>query len=184
MKFEPTLSELSNTKVNGIGILNIPDTEFESKLSLLYILLNTQEGEKIMDYDFGIKLTSQTFESINVANLEAFEFELIEMIKNKVTKYIPDFELSDLEAFIEGNFSGPNGALIIKCLWVYRKKWMFNSFSVVKPNNKFGTLLSTVTQYEINVGSPSDVVSRKIMTNIVNNIKLQLSSKELEDSIV
>jgi len=55
---------------------------------------------------------------------------------------------------------------------------MFNSFSVIKPNNKFGTLLSTVTQYEITFGTPKDVVSRKMMTNIVNNIKAQLSSKE------
>ena len=113
---EPTLSELPNLKINTIGILNIPDTEFESKINLLYVLLNTQEGEKVMDYDFGIKLTSQTFESLNVTNLETFEFQLIEMIKSKVSKYIPDFELSDLEAFIEGNFSGPNSSLIIKCI--------------------------------------------------------------------
>jgi len=47
---------------------------------------------------------------------------------------------------------------------------------VVKTNDKFGSLLSNVTQYEQSDDKPSDVISRKVMINMINTIMEQLET--------
>jgi len=51
---EPLETELNSIDPNKLNILSSPKTEFESKLSLLYVLLNSREGELIYKKDFGV----------------------------------------------------------------------------------------------------------------------------------
>ena len=182
MKFEPqNLEELDEVQPNRIGILNIPDTELESKINLLYIMMNTQQGERVMNYDFGVPFTSQTLsEQYSFSNTEAFEYYLISTLEKKIEDYFPEFTLINLESYVENNFDERTGSLIIKCLWSYIGKWKFNSISVIKPNDKMGTTFSGVEQLELSGIETTDVVSNKMITNIINNIKLQLDSGEIE----
>lgn len=182
MKFEPqNLEELSEVQPNQIGILSVPDTEFQSKVNLLYILMNTQQGEKVMDYNFGVPFTSHTLaEQYSFSNTEAFEYFLISVLEKKIDEYFPEFTLLNLESYVENSYNKKTSSLIIKCLWSYVNKWKFNSISVVKPNDKMGTTFSNIEQLELDETLTNDVVSNKMMINIINNIKLQLDSGEIE----
>lgn len=182
MKYDPTNYELNLVDSNNVGILNIPDTEFESKVNLLNILLNTQEGELVMNHEFGINLTSLSFELYNYNNNEAFEFQLINLFKTKANQFVPEFQLIDLESHVESNFSEKNGSIIVKILWIYNNKFKFNTLSVIKQNNKFATILSNVDLYDDNTQEPKDVITKKMLINIVNDLKIKLATKELQES--
>jgi len=111
-----SLSSISQINTNQIGILNVPDTELQSQINLLYIMLNTQNGEKVMDYEFGVPFTSKMFEQYNTSTEELFELELSQTLKEKITRYFPNFSLLSLESYFEGLIVEQNQILIIKCL--------------------------------------------------------------------
>ncbi len=51
---EPQDTDLSKIVPNKLYTITQPDSEFESKLNLLYVLLNSRAGELVYDSDFGI----------------------------------------------------------------------------------------------------------------------------------
>lgn len=177
MKFEPeNLEEIKNIVSNKVGILVVPDTELESKLNLLYVIMNTSNGELVNDYEFGIDFTNRMHDIMNTENND-FEFQIMDILKIKTKKYLPDITLVDIETHLtSNNLSNPSASLVVKCLWSYRDKYSFNSISVIKTNDKFGSLLSNVVQYEQSNDKPSDVISRKVMVNMINTIMEQLET--------
>jgi len=111
-----TIDEFKQIEINKIGILNVPDTELESILNLFYVFLNTQQGEKIMDYDFGVPFTSLLFNQYSYLNSVNFDNELITFLEEKVKYYFPYFRLLDLETIAERDLLGDQiSKLIIKC---------------------------------------------------------------------
>jgi hypothetical protein len=179
MKYEPLNSELTEVGPNNPGILIVPDSEFESKINLLFVLLNTREGERVLDKGFGLTWDSALFEQYNVNDIEATEVYISTMVMEKIDKYLPDFKLSDIEIVVDGDYGSRSGSMIIRMHWVYRDKWQFESFSVVELNNKFGSLLSNVSLYE-NTGQGESIVTKRIMVNIINTIKADLMSESLK----
>lgn len=167
-----SISELSEINTNEIGILNVPDTELQSQINLLYVMLNTQQGEKVMDYEFGVPFTSQLFEQYHISSEQMFELNLSEIIKSKAKKYFPNFSLLTLESYFEGIANSESQIMIIKCLWSYLDKFKFNSISVVDANNKMGSLISPIEFVGENEDNESaDVVTSKAINNIVNLLK-------------
>jgi len=54
MKTDPLQEELNLISPNKIGLIDPPDTEFESQIHLLYTMLNTLEGEMVYNESFGM----------------------------------------------------------------------------------------------------------------------------------
>jgi len=117
MKSEPeNIEEMKNIISNKVGILVVPDTEFESKLNLLYIMLNTSNGELVNDYEFGVDFTSKMYDIMNTENND-FEFQIINTLKTRTKKYLPDMKLIDIETHLtSNNLSDPSASLVVKCL--------------------------------------------------------------------
>jgi len=169
-----SLSSISQINTNQIGILNVPDTELQSQINLLYIMLNTQNGEKVMDSEFGVPFTSKMFEQYNTSAEELFELDLSQTLKEKIARYFPNFSLLSLESYFEGLTVEQNQILIIKCLWSYLDKFKFNSISVVNINDKMGSLISPIENFDGQKTNTTDVLSNKMIINVINTIQQQL----------
>ena len=168
-----SLSSISQINTNQIGILNVPDTELQSQINLFYVMLNTQNGEKIMDYEFGVPFTSKMFDQYNSSNEDLFEIELSQLLSEKTAKYFPNFSLLNLESYYEGLTNEENQILIIKCLWAYLDKFKFNSISIISINNKMGSLISPIENFDGEKTNASDILSSKMIVNIINTIQQQ-----------
>jgi len=90
--------------INKDGIFNTPNTILESKLNLLFILMNTNKGQMVMNYDFGLNIESYLFDTYN-ADSASLKNDIINDIESVVADNISDnFKIKNIDAMIDGDY--------------------------------------------------------------------------------
>jgi hypothetical protein len=74
-------------RINTDGIFKIPKSILESKLNLLFILMNTRKGELVLNYNFGLLFEEYLFEEFN-SGFSTLKKELIREIETSVLNNI------------------------------------------------------------------------------------------------
>lgn len=171
---EPLETDLKNIDPNKLNILSPPKTEFESKLSLLYVLLNSREGELIYNKDFGINWTSILPENMTDDQLKSFEYQVIEILNAKLKTYLPEFKVKNVEAYVATNVTQVESGVVVMLTFVYNNKFVTDSITLIKWNDQFGTLFGNVRKWLPNDNESSDGISNRVILNLIDAINEQL----------
>lgn len=171
---EPLETDLKNIDPNKLNILSPPKTELESKLSLLYVLLNTREGELVYNKDFGINWTSILPENMTDDQLKSFEYQVIEIVNEKLRSHLPEFKVKNVEAYVAENVNKNEAGVIVMLTFIYNNKFVTDSITLIKWNDKFGTLFGNVRKWSPQDNETSDGMSNRVILNIIDAINEQL----------
>jgi hypothetical protein len=171
---EPLETDLKNIDPNKLNILSPPKTEFESKLSLLYVLLNSREGELIYKKDFGINWTSILPENMTDDQLKSFEYQVVEILNGKLKTYLPEFRVKNVEAYIAENVAKSEAGIVVMLTFIYNNKFVTDSITLIKWNDQFGTLFGNVRKWSPQDNESSDGISNRVIMNLIDTISEQL----------
>jgi len=171
---EPLDSELALIDPNKLNVLNPPKTELESKLSLLYVMLNTREGEWIYNNDFGINWTSILPENMTDEGIRSFEYSVVEVVNEKLKKYIPDFRVKDVEAYVATNVTYVESGVVVMMTFLYNNKFVTDSITLIKWNSQFGTLFGNVRKWSPQEGDSGNGLGNRVILNLIDTINEQL----------
>lgn len=168
MKTDPLQEELNLISPNKIGLIDPPDTEFESQIHLLYTMLNTLEGEMVYNESFGMNWASVLPKNYSDSSLRNFEYEVIQLLNDKCKFYLSNFNIIKAEAQNTFDDLNEKSNLIVLTQWLYKNKFTFSSVTIIKWNDKFGTLLSDIKPWAEDQNNRSSPMSSQILSNMIN----------------
>jgi hypothetical protein len=171
---------LPSVTINSDGIFYTPNSILESKLNLLFILMNTKKGELIQNYNFGINLESFLFDKYNMEN-SIMQNEVRNEIERSVQKNIgSDIKIKSIEAMYAPEENGRVGYMYVNIIWNIHSKYLTESVSVIKLNkidNNFKTYFTTLQNYNPDEKSNKsfEMLTNDAIIDAINQIKQELS---------
>ena len=73
-------------------------SEFESGLNLLYVILNSYEGERVYDKSFGMNWRDVVFENMTEDYLTQVETDVMNQIQAKCETYCPGWKAASIQS--------------------------------------------------------------------------------------
>jgi hypothetical protein len=165
--------------INKDGIFNTPNTILESKLNLLFILMNTNKGQMVMNYDFGLNIESYLFDTYN-ADSASLKNDIINDIESVVADNISDnFKIKNIDAMIDGDYDSRADYIFFNIVWNIENKYLTESVSVFKLNdisNSFKTYFTTLQEYDPNekMNKDYEMLTNEALIDAINLIKAEL----------
>lgn len=125
--------------------------------------------------NFGVNWTSILPKGMTTDAIRNFEYEAIGLLTEKAKQYLPNFSIKKVEAQNTYDEYRDASNLIMLSQWVYKNKFSVNAITVIKWNDKFGTLLSDVKIWNVENNTVSNPISSQMISNMINIINTYLN---------
>jgi len=64
--------------------------------------------------------------------LKSFEYQVVEIINDKLKTYLPEFKVKNVEAYVAENVYKSEGGVVVMLTFVYNNKFIIESITLIK----------------------------------------------------